>query len=136
MDKKQRLFFAVTWFLLLLLILFSLFIYIADDKQGQRGAVGPKGKDAVVDYQKIEAYVDQKFELLPVPKDGRDGRDGKDGKDGHTPVKGVDYFDGKDGANGINGADPQMYCNYEIGHLEWKLSTEDLWTILPVRCGQ
>lgn len=136
--KQIKLLLVITWFLMLGIVLLVLFAYVSSDSKGVVGSRGPTGPAAVVDYQKIESYVDTKFDQLPVPKDGKDGTNGHDGqngihgKDGYTPVKGVDYFDG---TNGINGADPQMQCNVETKLLEWKLVTEEFWTDLPVRCG-
>lgn len=133
-NKRVQWFFVFTWFFMLLIILLSLFVYVVDDRAaGSQGSQGPKGDPAVVDYSKIEAYVDAKVDALPKAKDGKDGEDGKDGKDGYAPVKGVDYFDGKDGTNGLNGDSPQMRCNAETGMREWKLSKDDFWEVLD-RC--
>ena len=96
-----------------------------DGKPGERGDVGPAGKDAPpID---VDAIVSKVAALVPVPKDGRDGANGKDGSPGRdaqpvdidtvvakvlpmVPVPkdgrdGRDGADGKAGADGINGKD-------------------------------
>lgn len=143
--KQIRKLFVLTWFFMLVIVLLLLFLYVADGRpgpQGPTGAQGSQGPAAVVDYERIDAIVTEKVaaevEKIPVPKNGKDGYTpvkGVDYDDGYTPIKGVDYDDGEHGTNGVNGADPMLQCNETLRMLEWKLSTEDLWTILPVRCG-
>lgn len=142
MDDKQakrlRFLLIVTWFLMLTILVLGLLVYASGSRPGPAGAKGLQGlpgKDAVVDYEEldpiIQSKVDSAVEALPKPKDGPPGTNGKDGR---TPVEGVDYVDGKDGANGLNGASPQIQCNPDSKSLEWKLDTDDFWTILYVPC--
>ena len=130
--KKLRFLLTVTWFLMLAILVLGLSVYLSGNKPGARGLQGLPGKDAVVDYDKIDSVIQSKVEsavqALPKPQNGHNGTNG------YTPVKGTDYVDGKDGVNGQNGASPQIQCDPVTKSLEWKLDTDDFWTILYVPC--
>lgn len=66
------------------------------------GPQGGEGKSAVVDYDKINATIDDKISALPKPADGKDGRNGVDGKNGTDGINGQSIV-GAQGPVGLTG---------------------------------
>jgi hypothetical protein len=99
---------------------------------------GPKGEDAVVDYEQIEGFVQQEVLGIPKPKNGQDGKDGRDGKDADL----VDYaaiekviqqkiqeaFDAREKPQEPT-PDSEYRQNPKNGKNEWRLAGDDSWQL-------
>lgn len=111
MSQRYRIFLTILIALTLFLTGVIIFILLFRQTAVPTLAVGPAGKDAIVDYQKINDYIDGKIANIPPAKDGKDAVvDYKgitayiDRKIAALP-KPKDGVDGKDGLNGVAGKD-------------------------------
>lgn len=137
---------VITWFFMIVVTILLLLLYLKDEKPvtlspqimaSLRGKDGANGADGVVDWNELEAIIDEKVEekvaSIPRPKDGAAG---KDGANGSTPVKGIDYDDGKDGVNGVDGRERIIRFNAETRSFETQLAGDEFWEVILDVCSE
>lgn len=103
---------------------------LANQQTVQNSAYPVKGDPGVVDYQQVDALVQQRVSELPKPKDGAPGHDGVNGQDGKP---GNDGANGQDGV-GVGGREVEMQANPLSGNLEWRYIGDDSWQLLIKKC--
>lgn len=120
---------AIVFVIALLCIVNLVALFIASHSPA--AASGRDGKDAVVDYDKIEAKIQERIHLaiaaLPAPKDGLNGRDGRDGQDG---ADGKDGRDGRD-AQIITCRQIEIRQNPESEKAEFRFVGDEMWLPTP-----
>lgn len=149
----------LVFFMLLQLVLFSILVILIITKQ-QRGATGPKGDSAIVDYKLLKNYVEEEIDQIPRPTNGVNGNNATDeqianavasylaanppaaGKDGaDSTVPGPQGETGATGETGPSAPKYQQRCkdfSNKKSQVQWKYDNEETWHLLyelPHKCN-
>lgn len=97
---------------------------------------GDKGDTAQIDYEYIRILVKEEVSKIPVMHgtDGVNGSNGINGQNGKDGANGLNGLNGLNGIDGLPGDTVELRTNPKTGDLEWKYTSDDLWTILILKC--